>query len=107
MKTLILSLLAVTSVGSLVLPAYSGDQVNIQDVQQVTTQEGNMNRSDQMSEQKIQNSHYNPGSRPSSDNLGNVQGLYQNNLQVGEGNMTRQKSVQEVKVRNNTSRSVR
>ena len=106
MKTLILSLLAVTAVGNLALPAFS-DEVNIQDTQQVTTQEGNMNRSDQMSEQKIQNSHYSRGVRQPNDTLGNVQGLYQDNLQVGEGNMTRQKSVQEVKVRNNTLRPVR
>jgi len=102
MKTLILSLLAVTAVGNLALPAFS-DEVNLQSVQQVTTQEGNMNTSYQKNQQKIQSSR---GSRQTPSDLGNVQDAYQDTLQEGEGNLTRQTSVQKIKVRNN-SRSYR
>jgi hypothetical protein len=102
MKTLILSLLAVTAVGNLALPAFS-DEVNLQSVQQVTTQEGNMNTSYQKNQQKIQSSR---GSRQDSSDLGNVQDAYQDTLQEGEGNLTRQTNVQKIKVRNN-SRSYR
>jgi hypothetical protein len=102
MKTLILSLLAVTAVGNLALPAFS-DEVNLQSVQQVTTQEGNMNTSYQKNQQKIQSSR---GSRQVLSDLGNVQDAYQDTLQEGEGNLTRQTNVQKIKVRNN-SRSYR
>ena len=102
MKTLILSLLAVTAVGNLALPAFS-DEVNLQSVQQVTTQEGNMNTSYQKNQKKIQSSR---GSRQDSSDLGNVQDAYQDTLQEGEGNLTRQTNVQKIKVRNN-SRSYR
>ena len=102
MKTLILILLAVTAVGNLALPAFS-DEVNLQSVQQVTTQEGNMNTSYQKNQQKIQSSR---GSRQDSSDLGNVQDAYQDTLQEGEGNLTRQTNVQKIKVRNN-SRSYR
>ena len=102
MKTLILSLLAVTAVGNLALPAFS-DEVNLQSVQQVTTQEGNMNTSYQKNQQKIQSSR---GSHQVPSDLGNVQDAYQDTLQEGEGNLTRQTNVQKIKVRNN-SRSYR
>lgn len=102
MKTLILSLLAITAVGNLALPAFS-DEVNLQSVQQVTTQEGNMNTSYQKNQQKIQSSR---GSRQDPSDLGNVQDAYQDTLQEGEGNLTRQTNVQKIKVRNN-SRSYR
>ncbi len=100
MKTLILSLLTVTAVGTLALPAFSYE-VNLQSVQQVTTQEGNMNTSYQTSDQNIRSSRYNRGSRQTSIDQGNVQDLYQDNLQVGEENLTLQTNVQKIKVRNN------
>lgn len=100
MKTLILGLLAVTSVGSFAFPAFS-DEVNLQSVQQITTQDGEMNRSYQSSDQSIRSSQNVRRYNTPTNSQGNVQDLYQDSYQMGQDNMTRQTNVQKINTRNN------
>jgi hypothetical protein len=98
MKNLILGFLTLTTLSSFAVPAFS-DEVNLQNVQQVSTQEGDMNRAYQNSSQTIRSSQNSRRGGTIDASSGNVQDLYQDTYQLGEGNMTRQTNIQEIRTR--------
>ncbi len=95
MKKLMFALLTVSAVGFVSLPvmADEGDSVNLQDSTQVTTQQGNHNRSTQGSEQRINET------RNGTGNTGNAQGTFQDNFQEGNRNTSSQRNEQNIRHR--------
>ncbi|WP_009545869.1 hypothetical protein [Crocosphaera subtropica] len=89
MKRSIISLLALSTIGLLTLPALA-DDATIQRSDQVSTQEGNRNTAIQDSSQ----SNINRGRNRRGEDTGTVQESYQDTLQQGSDNVSVQESDQ-------------
>ncbi len=97
-KKVVLGLLALTTLGTLAVPAM-GDEVNVQNVQQINTQEGDLNRAFQESSQTIRSSRGREASDDVPSSYGNVQDIYQDVYQSGSQNSVRQTNVQKIEMR--------
>lgn len=97
MKKTILGLLTLTSLSMLIVPA-KADEVNMQNVQQMSTQEGDYNRTYQESNQTVRSSR-NRERGNDSPSYGNVQDIYQDSYQRGTRNSARQSNIQEIEMR--------
>lgn len=97
MKKLVLSLLALTTLGSLSLPAIAegNDTANIQDAVQVNTTDGTGNTTIQRGSQGIRTYRNNDGNGA----VGNVQTILQDSMTTGENNSVRQDMEQRIRVR--------
>ncbi|EAZ91658.1 hypothetical protein [Crocosphaera chwakensis] len=94
MKLSVLSLLAVSTLSLIAVPAFA-DQANVQTSGQVSTQVGDNNTSSQRTTQSNLDSR-----RGRGENTGNAQDSYQDSLQEGNGNNSSQVTNQRNVVRN-------
>jgi hypothetical protein len=103
MRTIFCGLLALTTFGGLAVPALA-DEVNMQTIQQVNTQDGDLNRSYQGSSQTIRSNRTRVPEQVDSPSYGNVQDTIQDSYQRGTRNTGRQTTIQEIEMRNRTDR---
>ncbi|EAZ91657.1 hypothetical protein [Crocosphaera chwakensis] len=94
MKLSVLSLLAVSTLSLIAVPAFA-DQANVQTSGQISTQVGDNNTSSQRTTQSNLDSR-----RGRGENTGNAQDSYQDSLQEGNGNNSSQVTNQRNVVRN-------
>jgi hypothetical protein len=99
MKKVIFSLVAMSFLGMVVLPA-NADEANVQNSSQTVTQDGYGNTAVQATDQQIQsNSTSNGWDSGSNGSTGNVQQVVQDALQRGVGNVSGQSTQQRVELR--------
>jgi hypothetical protein len=103
MKNILFGLLTVTAIGAFIAPAIA-DEVMMQNSQQITTQEGNSNRSSQHNSQTIRSSTRNHRTQEIPPSYGGVQDAVQDSYQLGEKNTIQQYNRQEI---NRNTRPVR
>lgn len=96
MKKVIFGLITLTTISAFAVPV-KADEVNMQNTQQISTQEGNRNLSYQRSDQSIRSSQNQYRRNPIS-NTGSVQDLYQDSYQEGSRNSARQINRQEIQM---------
>ena len=97
MKKLLLSLLALTSLGTISLPAIAqgNDTATIQDAVQVNTTDGKGNTTIQRGRQEVRTRRTNE----SIGAVGNVQSILQDSMTTGEKNSVSQDMEQRIRVR--------
>lgn len=99
MKKVIFSVLALSFLGMVGLPAHA-DEVNVQNSSQTITQDGYDNTAVQSSEQEIRSNSVRDGwYGGSKDNTGNVQDVIQDSFQRGVGNVSGQATQQRLELR--------
>ncbi len=98
MRKVALGLFALTMIGTSAVPALA-DEVNLQNVQQISTQEGDYNQTFQRSSQTIRSNRSSNQRQVTPSSSGNVQDLLQDAYQSGSRNSGRQTNVQEIEMR--------